>query len=154
MHRSLANNGCVTCFANLEEPSLRHRHNTRTTVVPPGARFLGFVFGCLFGGVGLTVLAFLWTAQGFGAPPLFFRLFGSFIALAFVAFGGTMIYGSLHGSPAVDLSASSTPPSQPANKGSYTCPHCSGGLETGADVSPHGDVKCSYCDRWFNIHGR
>jgi hypothetical protein len=33
--------------------------------------------------------------DGFDSPPLFFRVFASFIALAFVAMGGTLAYGSI-----------------------------------------------------------
>ena len=64
--------------------------------VPPAGKFLGGVFGLIFAGIGLTVIVFLWGAlrDGFGSPPLFFRVFGTFIALAFVAFGGTMAVGA------------------------------------------------------------
>ncbi len=39
-------------------------------------------------GIGVTLLCFLWFGEdGFHSPPLFFKVFGSFIALAFVMFG-------------------------------------------------------------------
>ena len=46
-------------------------------------------------GIGLTVLGFLWLTpfNEFGSPPLFFRVFGSFIALAFVLTGVGFIAG-------------------------------------------------------------
>lgn len=34
----------------------------------------------------------------------------------------------------------------------YECEHCGAGLGKNADVSPSGDVKCQYCNKWFNIH--
>ena len=34
----------------------------------------------------------------------------------------------------------------------YDCPNCGAALGKEADVSPSGDVKCGYCERWFNIH--
>ncbi len=37
---------------------------------------------------------------------------------------------------------------------SYTCQHCGAPLGEGVEVSPHGDVKCNYCNTWFNIHGK
>jgi DNA-directed RNA polymerase subunit RPC12/RpoP len=36
----------------------------------------------------------------------------------------------------------------------YQCAHCGATLGEQADVSPHGDVKCAHCGRWFNIHRR
>lgn len=36
----------------------------------------------------------------------------------------------------------------------YSCDACGTLLASQADVSPHGDVKCSQCGRWFNIHGK
>ena len=43
---------------------------------------LGAVFGIVFGGIGISVIGFLWTVSGFGEPPFFFKVFGSLIALA------------------------------------------------------------------------
>ncbi|HVE59795.1 MAG TPA: hypothetical protein VNB22_23485 [Pyrinomonadaceae bacterium] len=34
----------------------------------------------------------------------------------------------------------------------YQCKNCGAALGEKADVSPSGDVKCSYCNKWFNIH--
>lgn len=125
------------------------------------ARFLGAIFGIVFAGIGLTVIFFLWTANGFGEPPLFFRIFGSFIALAFVGFGGTLLVSVLKGqsaeapAPATTTSPPSIPSASPgtAPAASYTCPACGARLGENADVSPKGDVKCGYCRKWFNIHG-
>ncbi len=36
----------------------------------------------------------------------------------------------------------------------YACPHCGAPIESGADVSPHGDSRCGFCDSWFNIHAK
>lgn len=120
---------------------------------PGPARFIGAVFGFVFGGIGVTVIGFLWTAQGFGAPPLFFKIFGSFIALAFVAIGGTLFFSALKGQP-TPSDTSLAPPTSPLGSGAgYTCPACGARLGADADVSPKGDVKCGYCRKWFNIHG-
>lgn len=62
-------------------------------------RLLGAVFGIVFAGIGLTVIISLWSARGFGEPPLFFKLVGSFIAIAFVAFGATFASAAFKGQP-------------------------------------------------------
>ena len=36
--------------------------------------------------------------------------------------------------------------------GNYECTRCGAPLQDRADVSPSGDVKCQYCDAWFNVH--
>ncbi|AMV21047.1 hypothetical protein [Planctomyces sp. SH-PL14] len=129
---------------------------------------MGFirVMGIVPLGIGLTVLGFLWLTpfNEFGSPPLFFRVFGSFIALAFVLQGGAMVYGRLPMNAealrkAMDLVRQGGPPTEPgtgvgASQGAagYRCPNCGASIAEGADVSPSGDVKCDHCRRWFNIH--
>ena len=125
----------------------------------PGAgahRFIGAVFGFVFAGIGLTVIVFLWSQDpsDFHSPPLFFKIFGSLVALIFVLVGGTMGVATVRGKgtaspPAVDSSSTTGPPQ--AARG-YQCPHCAAPLGAKADVSPSGDVKCPFCGRWFNIH--
>jgi hypothetical protein len=104
-------------------------------------------FAALFGVIGLTILGFLWfgTGDDFGAPPLFFKVFASLIASGFIIMGFGVAVTTGRGAV---LSPS---PESPRSGGTYSCPNCGGGLEN-ADVSPSGDVKCSYCSRWFNIH--
>jgi hypothetical protein len=132
-----------------------------------GQAILGIVFGLVFFGVGISVMAFVWTESGFHAPPLFFRIFATLIAIPFVAVGGIAAYGSvqvLRGSHAgadqiaglLQRSAQSgTADEELAAAGSrvrYTCPACGAPLARGAEVSPHGDVKCTHCGGWFNVH--
>lgn len=112
------------------------------------------LFMSIFGFIGITVFIFLWTARGFGAPPLIFRLFGSFIAIAFMIMGfGVPLSFLLKGRE------SSTPDvfqplEQTARKpGTYDCPGCGANVGN-ADVSPSGDIKCSYCNEWWNIHSK
>lgn len=121
--------------------------------LPPAgpARFIGALFGFVFAGVGLTVLGFLWTARGFGAPPLFFKIFASFIALAFVGAGGTVFFSAIKGRSRPSDTATIPPSASPGT--GYSCPACGARLGEAADVSPRGDVKCGYCRQWFNIHG-
>jgi len=118
-------------------------------------------------GIGITVIAFLWGAPfgEFGSPPLFFRVFGSFIALAFVMVGAGILFGGAMKARSRIFDrladAARRQPQQDREEdhtsdrpsGRYTCPRCGAPLADGADVSPHGDVKCAYCTSWFNIHG-
>ena len=131
----------------------------------PGARAargMGAVMGFVFAGIGVTVLVFVWGAPfgEFGSPPLFFRIFASFIAIAFVAVGGTIGVTALRGGGELasslnrlrDAGAPLPPQAGPAPAGGYKCPNCGAPLGEGADVSPSGDVKCTFCGRWFNVH--
>jgi hypothetical protein len=110
----------------------------------------------------------MWTAEGFGAPPLVFRVFATFIAIAFVAMGGATAYsaGRALAGGQVDFGhpERSAPfedqqfednigqESQRTAQVGYACPGCGAPLGRGADVSPHGDVKCAHCGRWYNVH--
>lgn len=128
------------------------------------AFFLAFIFG----GVGLTVLIFLWGAprHEFGSPPFVFRVFGSFIALGFVGFAVGAIATALRGramlrnlgnpmqGPSGLTEGPGANPASPAIPPGYGCPRCSAPLRQDAEVSPLGDVKCPHCGNWFNIHGR
>jgi len=104
----------------------------------------------MFGFIGLTVIISLWTVDGFHEPPLVFKLFGSFIGLAFVFVGFGMPLRALFGPKEEEVQE----PNRAASSGGhYKCPNCGAGLGS-QEVSPAGDVKCSYCDKWFNIHAR
>ena len=129
--------------------------------VGAGARFLGIVFGVAFAGIGLTVLGFMWFTprHEFGAPPLFFRVFASFIAVPFVAIGGTLAYKSITGKSlqsrlqrVAPLQGARSPQPPTSTGATYRCPRCGAPLGKEADVSPSGDVKCTFCDTWFNVH--
>lgn len=121
------------------------------------------IIGASFGGIGLAVLAFLWGSSwnDFHSPPLFFRVFGSFVAIPIVVLGATAVFGKapnpaervaalrdqLKESGLLDNNSRPTPP-QP---GKLKCPNC-GSSPAQAEVSPHGDVKCDHCSRWYNVH--
>lgn len=127
--------------------------NEQHKKIAKGARIVGGVFGCVFACIGLLVLGFLWSQPfgGFHSPPLFFRLFGSLVAIPFVAIGGFSAYASITGA-GIPKSKLISPSAISTKQGSYTCPKCSAPLSDDVDVSPHGDVKCGYCESWFNIH--
>jgi hypothetical protein len=125
------------------------------------------LFGIVPLGIGLTVLGFLWLTpfHEFGSPPLFFRLFGSFVALPFVFVGAAALFGNPESwakarieqarrlrNLAQEAGLSENRPAQPGSSAGYVCPSCNAPLGEKADVSPSGDVKCLHCGRWFNIH--
>lgn len=122
--------------------------------ITTGARFVGAVIGCVFAGIGICVISFLWL-QPFGSfhsPPLFFRVFGSFVAIPFIAIGSFTAYSSIKAKGILQKANFERSESVSAKSVSYTCPKCNAPLSDNIDVSPHGDVKCNYCNSWFNIH--
>lgn len=132
----------------------------RTQPVATAAKVFGTLIGIVPLGIGLTVLIFLWATPSdeFGAPPLVFRIFGSFIALGFIGIGGLMAFSGIFAGkviatakPAIDVTKIVDAP--PVGTGKYVCPHCAATLQK-AEVSPLGDVKCPFCGSWFNIHGK
>lgn len=127
-------------------------------------RIAGGLIGAAFAGIGLTTIGFLWGAPfgQFGSPPLFFRVFGSFIAFVFVVVGGSTVFAAFASTPSslrrfprqrfkTDQFEPPPVPIPPSALG-YDCSNCGANLGKEADVSPLGDVKCPFCQRWFNIH--
>jgi len=122
--------------------------NTPKPPLPRPPLFM-LIFMSMFGFIGLALLIFVWSGDR-DFPPLIFKVVASFIAIAFMAMG--------FGAPITmlkvrsDLSSPSAPevPTEPPVTG-YKCPNCGAGLGQ-QEVSPSGDVKCSYCHKWWNIH--
>ena len=123
----------------------------------------------IFGAIGLVMIVALWSAEGFGAPPLLFKVFGSLIASVFVLVGVAGVLGLQPKAAAATpstlssaLGAASSTAARPAaatptagtprSPSQLACTNCGAALGEGADVSPSGDVKCTYCQRWFNVH--
>jgi hypothetical protein len=125
--------------------------------IPKAFRVMQGVIAVVFGGAGLCVLGLIWSEES-NFVPIFARLFGSLIALAFVAFGAFMGYGALARAklsiPRIGTSDNPLSPAASAGVAGYTCPNCGAALGERADVSPMGDVKCAHCGRWFNVHQR
>ncbi|HWL08467.1 MAG TPA: hypothetical protein VNQ76_08685 [Planctomicrobium sp.] len=122
------------------------------------------LFGIVPFGIGVTALCFLWMSpwDEFGSPPLFFRVFASFIALGFVLFGLAAFFLKLPSHQNFfdkenfrdGFSRNRKDRFIPPAREGYICLHCNAPLGRHADVSPLGDVKCGHCGKWFNIHGR
>jgi hypothetical protein len=129
--------------------------------IPGPARFIAGVFGVVFGGVGICLLFLMWGGEA-DFTPVPMRMFGSLIALAFVAFGGVMVFsvfksnamGSIELPDVSDASPGAPLPPPSSSPAGYVCPRCGAALGTKADVSPMGDVKCPFCAQWFNVHRR
>ena len=132
-------------------------------------RAMAIIFGITFGGIGLAMIGFLWTEHGFGDPPMFFKIFGTLIALPFVSFGGMFLlagFGLRKFAPKLSAQSlaerlkesrdelSDQPKVNSGLSTSYTCPHCGAPLASSSNASPHGDVKCGHCETWFNIYGK
>lgn len=114
------------------------------------------IFVSMFGFIGLALLISLWSKSSheFGAPPLFFRLFGSCIAIAFMAVGFGIPITALRRRAAPrsgDPDQAGPPPATSGGAG-YQCPNCGAALGPEQEVSPSGDAKCGYCRKWWNIH--
>jgi hypothetical protein len=108
------------------------------------------VFMSMFGFIGLAVLVFVWSETDRDFPPLIFKLVASFIAIAFMAMGFGVPISALKQRTLGANARGTEPPTPPPAQG-YQCPHCGAGLGQ-QEVSPSGDVKCSYCQKWWNIH--
>ena len=128
------------------------------------------LFAIFPAGIGVTVLFALWGGP-FSFAPFFFKVFGSFIACFFIMSGvGNIKAAEKLGDPrrmAQTLQemqnefSGNQPERDSSSDGSgekrepkvgYDCPNCGAALGKEADVSPSGDAKCGYCERWFNIH--
>lgn len=107
------------------------------------------LFFSIFGFIGIAVLVFLWgSGDGFHSPPLIFKVFGSFIALGFMAMGFGVPLSAIRKSKRLSEGGGVN---RTVNPGTYGCPNCGANVKD-AEVSPSGDVKCPYCNGWWNIH--
>jgi ssDNA-binding Zn-finger/Zn-ribbon topoisomerase 1 len=109
------------------------------------------IFMSMFGFIGLGVLIFVWSQPG-DFPPLIFKFFASCIAIGFIAmgFGGPISMWKAGSAIKPNEPAAEATDTAPPVKG-YQCPNCGAGLGS-QEVSPSGDVKCTYCQKWWNIH--
>ncbi len=122
------------------------------------------LFGIVPFGIGMTVLIFMWSQPfgGFHSPPLVFRFFASFIAVGFILVSGAIFFADPIGPKRIknqlDKMQSELDFENPTANAveqshlMYQCSKCGAPLEDGAEVSPHGDVKCKHCGKWFNVH--
>lgn len=113
-------------------------------------------------GIGLVLIGFAWSM----GTQVFFSLMMTFVALAFVMQGAALLSGKLGPKNRLrsmmqdlqELQSELAPPDaarrrdNPGGQGNYACSACGAPMGNDADVSPHGDVKCGHCGRWYNIH--
>lgn len=90
--------------------------------------------------------------------PAFFKLMGSLVAFGFIIGSAVMLRviwsRKLKVGPAAMHGSISPAPAEgnSSQQGlDLQCDHCGAGLEVSTEISPSGDVKCSYCKRWFNV---
>jgi DNA-directed RNA polymerase subunit RPC12/RpoP len=69
-----------------------------------------------------------------------------------VAYGSIQAMSGHGDAPGWQSIGSRKAASQQERRVAYHCPACGAPLAEGADVSPHGDAKCTHCGSWFNIH--
>lgn len=111
----------------------------------------------IFGLIGVVVIVHTWTERGFGEPPLFFKLFFTLVASVFVLVGiGGVVGKGLRADPGGAGRDGPRSPDRSAGPGARAgldlkCDHCGATLGAEADISPSGDVRCGYCQRWFNV---
>ena len=53
--------------------------------------------------------------------------------------------------PSQRLSTQGANAEKPAQSFDLQCDHCGAKLSDASEISPHGDVKCEYCKKWFNV---
>ena len=113
-------------------------------------------------GIGICFMgAWLSATSGHDSVPIFFKLFGVFVCLPFIGVGIALMFGwapsaaeqlaalqkQVDAAANTDAVSTTTPP----HPGKLKCPNC-GSSPGAAEVSPHGDVKCDHCSRWYNVH--
>jgi len=122
-----------------------------TTPKPPpqSPPLFALIFISMFGFTGLALLIFVWSERG-DFPPLIFKLVASFIAIAFMAMGFGAPLAALKARASLNRCSPGEARTELPVEG-YKCPSCGAGLGQ-QEVSPSGDVKCTYCQKWWNIH--
>ena len=110
-------------------------------------RYFGLIFALPFICGPIAMLTMLWSKSGFGSPPVAMKVFGTCICLAVMAGGFFMAYSIITGKAVSQKSSF-----RPIKKGGYSCEHCGASIGTDSEISPSGDVKCEYCNSWFNIN--
>lgn len=112
-------------------------------------------------GIGICFMGAWLETSGHGSMPIFVKFFGVFMSLPFIGIGLVAIFGKAPSAAErlaalqkqVDEEGTIPPPSPgtPPATGKLKCPNCGSSPDT-AEVSPHGDVKCDHCSRWYNVH--
>ena len=111
------------------------------------------IFGIPFLGGGLAMLFMLWGNDS-NFPPLPMKLFGSFVCIPVAAAGGFIIYSAFFGkdhSVKAPQNTSNTSQKTAVNNDRLNCYQCGAAVGKDTEISPSGDVKCEYCDSWFNV---
>ncbi len=115
-------------------------------------RIVAMVFSLPFIGVPIAMLSMLWGNDGFGGPPLAMKLAGSLICGAVGCAGLFMMFGAITGKAMPNHNVAKRRHINTANSSGYKCDNCGASIGVDSDISPSGDVKCQYCNSWFNVN--
>ena len=123
------------------------RHDPIRKIGLAGRVFTSF-FGIIFALVGLSVIVFLWSrpSGGFGSPPVFFRVFGSLIGLAFIGFGVMSAFGALSMGKVMDHARRAA---AKARRTGAKCPNCGAAVANRIAGPDSNDVECTFCGSVF-----
>ena len=118
-------------------------------------RFFGIIFALPFIFGPVAMMSMLWADDGWGAPPLAMKLAGTAICAAVGCAGLLMAFKALTGeAPQIKQTALDSQrelSTRQSNELDYACDNCGASISADADISPSGDVKCTYCNSWFNV---
>jgi DNA-directed RNA polymerase subunit RPC12/RpoP len=115
-------------------------------------RIVAIVFSIPFIGVPIAMISMLWSNDGFGGPPIAMKIVGSLICGAVGFAGLCMMFGSIFGKAVSTHHAAKTSHLTTSNKSEYKCSNCGASIGINSDISPSGDVKCQFCNSWFNVN--
>ncbi|MCF7974246.1 MAG: hypothetical protein K9N55_10555 [Phycisphaerae bacterium] len=115
-------------------------------------RLFAIVFSIPFLGVPIAMISMLWSHDGFGGPPIAMKIAGSLICGA-VGFAGLfMMFTAIFGKAASRHNAVNRSQLTTSKTHEYKCTNCGAGIGVDSDISPSGDIKCQFCNSWFNVN--
>jgi len=115
-------------------------------------RIFLIVFSIPFIGVPIAIISMLWSNDGFGGPPIAMKIAGSLICGAVGCAGLFMMYGSISGKAVSKHNVAKRSHINTSNRSEYKCNNCGASIGVDSDISPSGDVKCQFCNSWFNVN--
>ena len=115
-------------------------------------KLFGLIFSLPFIGGPIAMLVMLWDNDSLGAPPLPMQIFGSLICVAVASAGFCMAYSVITGKNLARDKVTKSGNIPDSIQSNYSCRNCGAGIGVDSEISPSGDVKCEYCNSWFNVN--
>ena len=115
------------------------------------------IFKWVFGGIALAfaftslaILCVLWALP----IDLLFKIVFSIVDVPFVAIGGTLFVLAVKIRPSIPTKTVETVHDSQLSSEILRlhCPQCGAPFEEDAETSSSGDVKCEFCDSWYNVY--